>query len=73
MKMDLFRRSSSNKKAKGVTGESSTGDINTPRWTEARTCEWTHIAFTEEARFHQEFAQFIANAGLTNFLADECD
>ena len=26
-----------------------------------------------EAGFYQEFAQFIANAGLTDFLADECD
>jgi hypothetical protein len=26
-----------------------------------------------EVRFYQEFSQFIANAGLTGFLADECD
>ena len=26
-----------------------------------------------EAGFHQEFAQFVANAGLTDFLSDECD
>jgi hypothetical protein len=26
-----------------------------------------------EAGFYQEFAQFFANAGLTDFLADECD
>jgi hypothetical protein len=26
-----------------------------------------------EAGFCQEFAQFVANAGLTDFLADECD
>ena len=72
-KMYLFRRSSSKKNAKGVTDESSAGDINTPWWTEVRPCEWLHVAFMEEAGFPQELAQHIANAGLTNFLADECD
>jgi hypothetical protein len=28
-------------------------------------------AFMEEAGFHQEFTQFVANAGLTDFLAAE--
>lgn len=65
--------SSSKKNAKGVTGEFSYGDINTPRWTEVRPCEWPHLAFMDEARFHQEFVQFIANARLTNFLPNECD
>ena len=38
-----------------------------------RPCEWPHDAFMEEAGFHQEFAQFIANVGLTKFLAAKCD
>nr|XP_040245578.1 proline-rich receptor-like protein kinase PERK9 [Aegilops tauschii subsp. strangulata] len=39
--------------------------------TEVRSCEWPHNAFMDEVGFHQEFAQFVANSGLTNFLADE--
>ena len=29
--------------------------------------------FLQEAGIHEEFMQFIANAGLTDFIADECD
>ena len=71
--MQIFRKFSSKKNAKGVIRESSGNDLQTPRKVEVRPCEWPHDAFLEEARIHQEFAQFVANAGLTEFLADKCD
>jgi hypothetical protein len=71
--MNLFCRSSSKWNAKGVIGDSSYSDLNIPRRTEVRPCEWPHNAFMNEAGFYQEFAQFVTNTGLTNFLADECD
>ena len=71
--MNIFRRSSLKWNAKGVLGESSDNDLNIPCRTEVRPCEWPHNTFMNEAGFRQEFAQFVANAGLTNFLADECD
>jgi hypothetical protein len=71
--MNIFRKFSSKKNAKGVIGESSDNDLHTPRKVEVRPCEWPHDAFMEEAGFHQEFAQFVASAGLTEFLAAKCD
>ena len=71
--MQIFRKFSSKKNAKGVIGEPSYNDLHTPRRAEVRPCEWPHDAFMEEAGFHQEFAQFVANAGLTEFLAAKCD
>src|SRR6266566_4392705 len=71
--MNIFRKFSSKKNAKGVIGESSDNDLHTPRKVEVRPCEWPHDAFMEEAEFHQEFAQSVANAGLTEFLAAKCD
>ena len=71
--MNFFWRSSSKRNAKGVLGDSSDSDLNIPRRTEVRPCEWPHNAFMNEAGFYQEFAQIVANAGLTDFLADECD
>ena len=71
--MDFFRKFSSKKNAKGVIGESSDNDLHTPRTAEVRSCEWPHNAFMEEVGFHQEFAQFVANVGLTDFLTAKCD
>jgi hypothetical protein len=73
MDMNIFRRSTSKRTAKGVRGESSNNDLNILRPAEVRPCEWPHIDFMNEAGFYQEFSHFIENAGLTNFLADECD
>ena len=68
-----FRRGSLRRSAKGVIGHAQDSDLNIPRRTEVRPCEWPHNAFMNEARFHQEFVQFIANAGLIDFIAHECD
>ena len=40
---------------------------------EVRPCEWPHTPFLEEAGILQEFTQYAANAGLTEFIADECE
>ena len=42
--MSIFRKFSSKKNAKGVIGESSDNDLNTPRMVEVRPCEWPHNA-----------------------------
>jgi hypothetical protein len=71
--MSFFMRYSSKKTAKGIIGESSDKDLNLWRNAEVRPCEWPHYAFLESAGIQQEFEQFAANAGLAEFLTDECD
>ena len=71
--MSIFRKFASNKNSKGVIGESSDNDLHTRRMAELRPCEWPHNHFMEGARILQEFAQYAANAGLTNFIVAECE
>ena len=70
---NIFRKFDSKKNSKGVIGESSENDLHPQRLAEARPCEWPDIPFLQEAGIHEEFMQFIANASLTDFIADECD
>ena len=72
-KMSFFRKFASKKNSKGVIGESSDNDLNTLRTAKVQSCEWPHNAFLEGGGIHQEFAQFVANVGLTDFIAAECD
>jgi hypothetical protein len=72
-KMSYFMRYSSKKTAKGVIGESSDKDLNLWRNAEVRPCEWPHYPFLDAAGIRQEFKQYAANAGLTTFIADECE
>ena len=62
----------SKKNSKGVIGESSDNDVHTRRLAELRPCEWPHNPFMEGVGILQEFAQYAANAGLTDFIAAEC-
>ena len=71
--MNIFRKFGSKKNSKGVIGESSDSDLHPRKLAEVRPCEWTHIPFQQEAGIHEEFMQFIANSGLTDFITDECD
>ena len=71
-KMNLLRKCSSCRCPKGVARRTQDRDINLIRNMEVRPCEWPHTPFMSEAGFYEEFTQFITNAGLTNFLADEC-
>ena len=71
--MNIFRKFGSKKKSKGVIGESSDSDVHPRRLAEVRSCEWPHTPFLEEDGTLQEFMQYAANDGLTNFIADECE
>ena len=71
--MNIFRKFASKKNSKGVIGESSDSDLHPWRLAEGRACEWPHTPFMEEARILQEFTQYVANAGLTDFIAAECE
>jgi hypothetical protein len=71
--MSFFRKFASKKSSKGVIGKSSDNDLRTQRMAEVRPCEWPHNPFMDGAEIHQEFAQFAANAGLTDFIAVECE
>ena len=53
---------------KGVIGESSDSDLHPWRLAEVRPCEWPHTQFMEEVGILQEFTQYAANAGLTDFI-----
>ena len=69
--MNIFRKFATKKNSKGVIGESSDTDLHPRRLVEVRSCEWPHAQFMEEAGILQEFTQYDANAGLTDFIAAE--
>ena len=69
--MNIFRKFGSKKNSKGVIGESSDSDLHPRRLAEVRSCEWPHTPFLEEDGILQEFMQYAANAGLTDFIAYE--
>ena len=71
--MSFFRKYASKKNSKGVIGESSDNDLRTRRMAEVRPCEWPHNPFMDGVGIRQEFAQYAANAGLTNFIVAECE
>ena len=71
--MSIFRKFASKKNSKRFIGESSDNDLHTRRLAELRPCEWPHTQFMEEAGILQEFTQYAANAGLTDFIAAECE
>ena len=71
--MNIFRKFASKKNSKGVIGESSDSDLHPRRLAEVRPCEWPHTPFMEEVGILQELTQYAANAGLTDFIAAECE
>ena len=71
--MGIFWKFASKKNSKGVIGESSDSDLHTWRMAKVRSCEWPHNPFMEGGRVLQEFAQYAANASLTDFIAAECE
>ena len=71
--MSFFRKFVSKKNSKGVIGKSSDNDLHTRRLVELRPCEWPHNAFMAGAGILQDFTQYAANAGLTDFIAAECE
>ena len=71
--MSFFRKFASKKNAKGFIGESSDNDLHTQRRAEVRPREWPHNPFMDGVGIRQEFAQFAANVGLTDFITAECE
>ena len=71
--MNIFRKFASKKNSKGVIRESFDSDLHPRMLAEVPPCKWTHTQFMEEAGILQEFTQYAANAGLTDFIADECE
>ena len=71
--MNIVRKFGSNKNSKGVIGESFDSDLHPRRLAEVQPCEWPHTTFMEEAGILQEFTQYAANVGLTDFIAAECE
>ena len=71
--MNIFRKFSSKKNSNGVIGQSSDNDLHTPMLVELRPCEWSDNEFMGEAGILQEFNQYAANVGLTDFIAVECE
>ena len=71
--MNIFWKFASKKNSKGVIGDSSDSDLHPGRLAEVRPCEWPHTPFMEEAGILQEFAQYAANADLTDFIIAECE
>ena len=68
MNMNIFRKFGSKKNSKGVIRESSDSDLHPRRLAEGRPSEWSHTPFMEEVGILQEFTQYAANAGLTDFI-----
>ena len=71
--MNIFRKFASKKNSKGVIVDSSDSDLRTRRMADILSCEWPHNPFMEGAGILQEFAQYAANAGLTDSIAAECE
>ena len=71
--MSIFRKLASKKNSKVVIGESYDSDLHTQRMAEVRSCERPHNSFMEGVGILQEFAQYAANVGLTNFIAAGCE
>ena len=71
--MNIFRKFASKKNSKGVIRESCDRDLHPWRLAEVQSCECPHTQFMEEAGILQEFTQYVANAGLTDFITAECE
>ena len=58
-----------------LRGSSSRGEAknNLPRAAEIRPCEWPCDAFLQAAEIYEDFYYLAENAGITDFLHDQCD
>jgi hypothetical protein len=68
--MNFFRRGSSRWSSKGIIGNAPDRDLNIPRRTEVRSCEWPHNASMDEAEFHQDECDqyhILTNSFVQNF------
>ena len=72
--MKRFLRGSSSRSSKDKQSEEDKRPkYNLPRTAEVRPCEWPCDEFLREAVIHNDFYYLAENAGLTDFLDDQCE
>ena len=73
MKRLFLRRSSSQSSKDKQAKENEKPKYNLPRVAEVRPCEWPCDDFLRAAGIHDDFNDLAKNAGLTDFLRDQCE
>ena len=69
----LLRGSSSRSSKAKQDEENKKPKYNLPRTTEVRPCEWPCDAFLRAGGIYDDFYYLAENAGLTDFLHDQCE
>ena len=69
----LLRGSSSRSSKDKHNEENKKPKYNLPRIAEVRSCEWPCEDFLKEAGIHGDFYYLAKNAGITDFLHDQCE
>ena len=70
---EIFEGSSSRSLKDKESEENKKPKYNLPRVAEVRLCEWPCDEFLREAVIHNDFYYLAENAGLTDFLDDQCE
>ena len=72
--MKRFLRGSSSRSSKDKQSEENKKPkYNLPRTVEVRPCEWPCDDFLRAAGIYDDFYELAENAGLTDFLRDQCE
>ena len=71
--MKRWLRGSSSRGSKENENEEKKPKYNLPRTAKVRPCEWPCDAFLEAAGIYEDFYYLAENAGITDFLLDQCD
>ena len=69
----LLRGSSSQGSKEKENEEKEKPKYNLPRTMDIRPCEWPCDAFLEADEIYEDFYYLAENAGITDFLHDQCD
>ena len=69
----LLRGSSSRGSKEKENEKKGKPKYNLPRTAEVRPCEWPSDAFLRETGIYEDFYYLAENAGITDFLLDQCD
>lgn len=68
-----LRGSSSHGSKENENEEKKKPKYNLPRTMKVRLCEWPSDAFLRAAGIYEDFYNLAENAGITDFLHDQCD
>ena len=71
--MRRWLRGSLSRNLEGNENEKMKPKYNLPRTMEVRLCKWPSDAFLEAATIYEDFYYLAENAGITDFLLDQCD